>query len=123
MVSSRRAGLASPCAYDSMLGTLVLSAQVAHPAGGVATGRTRAAVHTFRMCSCSGGCTRSVAIQAPRDGSEAAHAPRPRYTPARPSTRVAVAARLGRLAERLSRVSGLGAGGVVGGRVLLGLAP
>jgi lipid II isoglutaminyl synthase (glutamine-hydrolysing) len=42
---------------------------------------------------------------------------------ARPSRRVVVAAGLGRLAERLSRLSGLGAGGTIGGRVLLGLAP
>ena len=42
---------------------------------------------------------------------------------ARPSRRVAAAARLGHLAETLSRSSGLGAGGVIGGRVLLALAP
>ncbi len=40
-----------------------------------------------------------------------------------PSPRVAVVARLGDWAATLSRRSGLGAGGVVGGRVLLALAP
>ncbi|HET9827568.1 MAG TPA: MurT ligase domain-containing protein [Nocardioidaceae bacterium] len=44
-------------------------------------------------------------------------------TSQRGTPRVAVAARLGRLAERLSRSTGLGSGGVIGGRVLLALAP
>ena len=39
------------------------------------------------------------------------------------SPRVTVAARLGHWAATLSRVSGLGAGGVIGGRLLLALAP
>lgn len=41
----------------------------------------------------------------------------------RGTLRVSVAARLGRLAETASRRSGLGAGGVIGGRVMLALAP
>ncbi len=41
----------------------------------------------------------------------------------RRSLRVALARRLGRLCERLSRATGLGSGGVIGGRVLLALAP
>ena len=49
--------------------------------------------------------------------------PAPRTPRARPSWRVLAATRLGHLAETLSRSSGLGAGGVIGGRVLLALAP
>jgi lipid II isoglutaminyl synthase (glutamine-hydrolysing) len=48
----------------------------------------------------------------------------PRTAPApRRTVRVAVAGHLGHLSERLSRACGLGAGGVIGGRVMLALAP
>jgi len=60
--------------------------------------------------------------QFPSRGATSA-APRPRSTAGRVSTRVAAAARLGRLAEALSRRTRLGSGGVVGGRLLLALAP
>ncbi len=43
--------------------------------------------------------------------------------PAKPSRRVRLGRRAGRVAELASRASGRGAGGVIGGRVLLALAP
>lgn len=60
-------------------------------------------------------------VRHARGGAPVVPAPRP--TALRPSRSVATAARLGHLAEALSRFSGLGAGGVIGGRVLLALAP
>ena len=60
-------------------------------------------------------------VRHDRAGARAVPAPRPPL--GRPSRRVLAAARLGHLAEALSRSSGLGAGGVIGGRVLLALAP
>jgi UDP-N-acetylmuramyl tripeptide synthase len=46
-----------------------------------------------------------------------------RRTSRRRTLRVSTAVRLGRLCERLSRGTGLGSGGVIGGRVVLALAP
>jgi len=57
------------------------------------------------------------------DGVAADLAGRPRPPTVGRSRRVAAATRLGHLAEVSSRLSGLGAGGVIGGRVLLALAP
>jgi lipid II isoglutaminyl synthase (glutamine-hydrolysing) len=61
--------------------------------------------------------------EAADDAGAAQDGPLPPSTAVRRPPRVVAAARLGRLAEVSSRVSGLGAGGVIGGRVLLALAP
>lgn len=67
--------------------------------------------------------TGAVTSWAHHHRAGASAAPAPRTPTLRPSPRVAAAMRLGHLAEVVSRVSGLGAGGVIGGRVLLALAP
>jgi lipid II isoglutaminyl synthase (glutamine-hydrolysing) len=59
---------------------------------------------------------------ADAEAVEAGHVPPPSRA-VRRSRRVAAAARLGHLAEVSSRLSGLGEGGVIGGRVLFALAP